>query len=230
MHKNSKSLERIGKINFNKYGSEMVVDVYNRKNDVWVVFIETGNRVHTNWDSFYKGEVRNVYDKSVLGVGYIGEGKYKTIINKKQTPQYATWRNMLRRCHDNKYLDRYPTYKDCHITQSWYNFQCFSEWHDNNYYEVQGEVMCLDKDILIKGNKLYSPDTCMFVPMRINSLFTKANANRGNFPLGVYFDATNNKYISACHNLNGKQEYLGRFYTVEEAFQSYKLFKEQITV
>ena len=65
---------------------------------------------------------------------------------------------------------------DCSVYEGWHNFQNFAKWYEDNYYEIEEEQMHLDKDILVKGNKVYSPDTCVFVPETINGLFVKSNA------------------------------------------------------
>ena len=101
------------------------------------------------------------------------------------------------------------------------------EWIDKNYYEIPGETMCLDKDILHKGNKIYSRETCIFVPQKINSLFVKSDKSRGEDPIGVY-QLPNGDYISRCWNGNGERIYLGLYSTKEEAFQVYKKYKEKV--
>ena len=83
----------------------------------------------------------------------------------------------------------------------------------------------LDKDILVKGNKLYSKDTCCFVPHEINMLLTKRDKARGEYPVGIYFHKATGKFMAQL-NINGKKKYLGYFTTAEEAFQAYKLAKE----
>jgi hypothetical protein len=217
--------ERLGAINKNTYGSTMKITEYNNSYDILVKF-EQGNTVHTNWQAFCKGEVTNVFDKSVCNVGYIGQGIYKTSENGKKTKINETWHKMLQRCYDEKFQEREPTYKGCFVCEDWLNFQNFGNWFDENYYEVQGEIMHLDKDILLKGNKIYSPDTCVFVPQRINCLFIKSDASRGNYPIGVNYHKVNNKYIARCNIDKGERKYLGSFNTPEEAFNSYKIFKE----
>jgi hypothetical protein len=87
--------------------------------------------------------------------------------------------------------------------------------------------MCLDKDILFKGNKIYSPETCVFVPSDINILFTKTNAKRGDFPIGVTYNKKVGKYQSRC-NVNSKLIHIDFFNTPEEAFFAYKIFKEKL--
>ena len=88
--------------------------------------------------------------------------------------------------------------------------------------------MCLDKDILVKGNKIYSPGTCVFVPENINLLFIKSNATRGKYPIGVSYDKSKNKFVSHCNNGKGKQIKLGIFNNSIDAFNAYKEFKENI--
>ena len=101
------------------------------------------------------------------------------------------------------------------------------KWINENYYEVPGETMCLDKDILCKGNKLYSRKTCIFVPERINNLFTKRDNARGENPIGITLNSLGN-YQVFCHNGNGGRDYLGTYPTKEEAFQVYKEYKEKV--
>ena len=125
---------------------------------------------------------------------------------------------------------REPTYKGCKVEDYLLNFQNMSEWLDENYYEVPGEVMHLDKDILCKGNKIYSRETCIFVPQRINSLFIKRDKLRGDYPIGISYHKRDNILEVWCRTIeeDSKGNYLGRFKPnqVEEAFQCYKTFKE----
>ena len=134
---------------------------------------------------------------------------------------------MLQRCYDSKFHEKYPTYKGCKVESYLLNFQNMCEWIENNYYEVLGEKMCLDKDILCKGNKIYSRDTCIFVPERINTLFTKRDNCRGKDPIGVDQLPSGN-YQVRCKNGYGKRIYLGTYSTKEEAFQVYKQYKEKV--
>ena len=100
-------------------------------------------------------------------------------------------------------------------------------WIEKNYYEVHGEVMHLDKDILCKGNKIYSRDTCIFVPKRINSLFVKCDKSRGKDPIGVDQLPSGN-YRANCYNEYGKSNHIGTYKTKEEAFYAYKEYKEKV--
>lgn len=97
-----KKIERIGKINTNKFGSNMKIVEYNSSNSTYVEF-EQGNRVHTSYEKFMLGSVKNPYDPSIFNIGYIGEGDYKASINRRHTPQYSVWKSMLERCYSEKW-------------------------------------------------------------------------------------------------------------------------------
>ncbi|MGM7720642.1 hypothetical protein [Metabacillus sp. Hm71] len=229
MRKDNLAKERIGQINNNNQGSLMEVVEYNRTKDVWVKFIDTGNLAHTTWIDFQNGRVKNVYDKTVFGVGYLGEGKYKSTINGKHTPQYLSWVRMLTRCYDGNFHKRQPKYRDCEVCEEWLNYQNFAKWHDENYYEINEEEMHLDKDILVKGNKLYSPEKCIFVPHRINALFVKGYKRRGELPLGVSRDPrVDNRYRISVKDGKNFNTSFGGFTTPLDAFMKYKEIKEEI--
>lgn len=219
-------IDRTGEINYNKYGSKMIIIKYRNANDIDVLFEEYGYIVeHTIFHNFKIGNIRCPYELSVYGVGYLGEGNYKTSENKKHTRSYNVWIDMIRRCYNPKCYEKYPTYKECFVCDEWHNYQNFAKWYEENYYEINNQRMHLDKDILHKGNKLYSKENCIFVPENINNLFVKCNSTRGDLPIGVTYDKRNEKY-SARYDVNGKKIYLGLYNTPQEAFQAYKKFKE----
>jgi hypothetical protein len=219
--------ERIGLVGKNNNGSKMKIIEYNRALDMWVQF-EKGKPVHTSWKAFLIGDVRNVYDKTIYGIGYLGEGKYKTSINGKQTPHYNSWKGLMERCYSERSLEKNISYVGCSVAEEWHNFQNYAKWFDENYYEVEGQRMELDKDILVKGNKVYSPNTCVFVPKRINLLFIKKDKTKDNLPIGVVWYERYKKYQVSCNDGNGKLVYLGRYTDIEESFEKYKTFKEHV--
>ena len=188
-------------------------------------------KIHTSYQHFEKGKVKNPYDREVYGVGYLGVGKYKSIENGKHTRVYEIWRGMLKRCYDPYYINKSLTYIDCYVCDEWLCFQSFAKWYYKNYYEVKDQRMELDKDILCKGNKIYSPETCVFVPQRINVLFIKRDAKRGKYPIGVSYCKEKNKLLVQCsvfENGKYKQRKIGRFPLNRpfQAFTIYKQFKE----
>ena len=81
---------------------------------------------------------------------------------------------------------------------------------------------------MVKGNKLYSEDVCIFVPHRINLLLIKSNASRGDLPVGVSWDKVTSKYKATCNNGSGTAKTIGRYSSVQEAFQAYKSYKESV--
>lgn len=219
-------LSRIGTIGYNNYGSRMIIVEYLDTNNIMVKF-EKGELIHANWYNFCKGNIRNPYDKTVYGIGCLGEGEYETTQNGKNTHSYKTWNGMLQRCYTEKYHQIQPTYKGCSVSEEWLNYQNFASWYKDNYYTLEGEVMCLDKDIVIKRNKIYSPESCVFVPQRINGLFVKTNSKRGCLPIGVSL-TRNNTFVARCQMGKGKVKHLGVYKTHEEAFITYKLYKEKL--
>lgn len=220
-----KKIDRIGEEKTNAFGSIMRIINYRRNDDIDVYFEEYGwTKCNVAYKDFNTGKIKCPYELRVFGVACVGDGDYKTKINGKHTKYYRSWRAMIQRCYDPKFHNKEPTYTGCTVHDSWLNFQVFAEWADKNYYKIEEEQICLDKDILCKGNKIYSPDTCIFVPKRINLLFTKSDGVRGDLPIGVYYHRK--KYNSHC-NINGKRKDLGSYDTPEEAFQVYKNFKEQ---
>ena len=194
-----KFIDRTGETRKDNFGTEIIIIKCNGCSDIIVEFQDKYKaKIHTNYQAFEKGKVKNPYHPNVYGVGYIGQGKYKTSVNGKNTEAYKTWKNMLRRCYDPYEINREPVYIDCYVCDEWLCFQNFAEWYYKNYYECNNEEMHLDKDILIKGNKIYSPETCVFVPQRINSLFTKSDASRGKYPIGVSWHKASNKFMTQC--------------------------------
>ena len=163
-------------------------------------------------------------NKLLYGVG-INDADYNTqpYVDSKQVmcKYYSTWRDMLKRCYDSKYQIKYPTYIGCSVCDEWLTFSNFKKW-----MEIQDwENKCLDKDILAQNNKVYSPETCIFVTNAINLLFIKNDAVRGEYKLGVSFRKDSGKYLAHC-NVNGKTKHLGYYLTEEEAYQVYKVFKQ----
>ena len=172
------SKNRLGEINNNKFGTSMKIIKYNLRSDIRIKFLDKhGFEMDTTYDNFKKGQIKNPYDPIVFGIGYVGEGKYLTQINHVTTKEYQVWNNLLARCYSDKQRKLHPAYEGCTVCDEWLNFQVFSEWCNENYYAIDNERVHIDKDILFKGNTLYSPETCLFVPQRINMIFMKKSKN-----------------------------------------------------
>ena len=219
-------MSRIGETKSNNFGSEMVIVGYRNNKDIDVYFPQYDwTFYHNTYRCFQQGKIKCPYESRVYHTGYLGEGRHKGSENGKETKVYSVWKGILQRCYDEKSLKKYPTYKDCEVCEEWHNFQNFAKWYEKNYYEIDGERMCVDKDILCKGNKVYSPTTCVFVPNRINGLFVKCNSKRGNYPVGVCKGRSG--YETYCSD-GVKRRNLGIYNTPYEAFSVYKEFKEKL--
>ena len=134
---------------------------------------------------------------------------------------YICWHAMVVRCNSSKVHNRQPAYIGCYVCEEWHYLSKFKEWFDEHY--VDG--FALDKDILVKGNREYSPKTCCFVPQEINCLLTMRKKCRNNLPIGVTYNKSSKKYVAQIHKKD-KMCGLGYFRTPEEAFQAYKVAKE----
>lgn len=154
------------KFNTKSFGVVEIVD-YRGTHDVDVVFLETGTKCTFEAGNIRKGTIKNPEKPNVFKVGYMGLGIYKAKVKGKNTKAYDRWSHMLRRCYCDIYQSKYPTYIGCSVCDEWHNFQNFAKWFHNNYPD-DGVAYDLDKDIKIPGNKLYSPETCMFATKKEN--------------------------------------------------------------
>jgi len=166
--------------------------------------------------------------QSVNGIGF-NDRKYPCWSGNSRTTEYATWSDMLLRCTE-KFWKKKPTYNGVTCSDNFKHFTFFYEWcHEQDGFgrkDENGKIWQLDKDLLLLGNKIYSEDTCVFVPHRINLLLVKSNASRGEFPIGVCFDNRDKRFYARCNNGSGKMKSLGGYTNKEDAFQAYKVFKE----
>ena len=221
-------IDRVGEVNYNKYGSKItIIEHMNASNTI--INFDNGYTKRSAYKEFKNGSIKSPYCKSVCGVGFIGEGEFKTATARKNNKMYECWRGILRRVHDKQMLDRCPTYRDVTICEEWYNFQNFAKWYEENYYEVEGQMMHLDKDILVRGNRIYSPDTCIFVPRDINVVVITYNKKKSKLPVGVSMCSDNIGYVATCNNDSGNH-YLGYFKTVYEASNTYKEHKRKTVI
>ena len=151
----------------------------------------------------------------VRGVGTNDVGGY---VDGVVSHWYTVWSDMLTRCYWEASLKRRPTYCGCVVTDEWKVASKFLEWFDENY--VKGWV--LDKDLLVRDNKLYGPDTCLFLPQEVNKFLTLRTLHRGDFPLGVRKYSKAGKYAGQASFGDGKRYRLGYFSTPEEAHRAWQ--------
>ena len=168
--------------------------------------------------------------KLVWGVGFNDKTR-PTRIDGKKVKEYDLWQHMLRRCSCEKLQTHYPTYKGCNVSNNFLHYSFFYDWCQEQIgfgkVDEKGRSWCLDKDLLLIGNKTYSETTCVFAPQEINKFFNEYGNARGDYPIGVCFHKRVGKFQAYC-NVNSKRQYLGYFDTPEEAFAVYKPFKEAL--
>lgn len=217
--------DRTGETNYSYYGQLMTIVKYRNATDLDVEF-EDGTIVkHKHYRNFVGRCIRNPNRPSVYNIGYMGIGEYNKI---NSCRAYDAWNKMFQRCYsDKKYTNsRYMSYQECEVDSAFYNFQYFCQWFYGNTWDNNCTV--LDKDILVKHNKIYSPDNCVLVDNRINCLFTFRSRERGVYPLGVRLNNKGDRYLAQCNSFEGKRIYLGSFLTPEDAFECYKQYKESV--
>jgi hypothetical protein len=148
-----------------------------------------------------KGDFKDKMSPSLYGVGFVGDGNHKPSKNGKNTKAYATWARMLERCYYEKYQARNPTYIGCTVDKEWHNFQCFAKWYHENY-PADGKDYQLDKDLLVKGNKIYSADTCCFLTPQQNTETSQAKRYQFVSPNGDKVTVFNLRRFCRENNLN----------------------------
>ena len=136
---------------------------------------------------------------------------------------YSTWQNTLMRAYCQKYHAQFPTYIGVTVCEEWHSFMAFRAWMMTQGWEGKQ----LDKDIIVPGNKVYSPATCVFVSSQINSLLLDCAAARGKWPIGVSWDKHAEKFIAKIRE-NGRLRHLGLFTTPEAAHRAYN--KEKVRI
>ena len=197
---------------------DCVVIQYRGANDITVKFKDTGFETITALHNLKKGEVKDRLKPSFYGVGVVGEAFVKN------DTMYNTWMCMLNRCYGAAHVKENSAYKDCSVSDNFKYYPYFKEWCENqigfNVLDDKGKTFALDKDILVKGNRVYSEDTCCFVPKEINNLLTRYTKESDTCK-GVYYNKKLGKFSA---HLLGK--YVGLFTTELEAFQVYKQAKE----
>ena len=214
----------VGKICKSKSSGDFKILKYNGSKDVEIQFINTGFETIATLGNIKNGKVKDLYLPSVYGVGIIGT-KYPSEVNRVKTKEYVLWQNMFQRCYSTTLKKRNPTYEGCEVSNNFKYFEYFYEWcHKQIGFNNEGWQ--LDKDLLIKGNKVYSEDFCVFIPSDINLLLTKSTASRGEYLIGVSWCKTNKAFKAQVSRSKGKSEYLGLFKTEIEAFNAYKIAKE----
>ena len=216
----------VGNIYTNKLGYEFQIMEYNNPHDLKIKF-KNGIIKHT--------DISHITTVTDTIVTQRNMGCYHSQpIHNYLAYKYWSWL-----CNRAIYKNNKLAYQDVQVCQEWYDFSNFEKWFEENYYEIPNCRMELDKDILIKKNKVYQPNACCFVPQEINSLLVSKNLEtvkhhfakntsptNQKLPVGVTWCNDKKKYRASI-NYHGNVKNLGRFNTIEEAFNVYKIAKEQ---
>ena len=218
----------VGKVCKSLNSGDFKIVKYNDAKNVDIQFINTGFETTATLNNIKSGGVKDPYVPSVYGVGVFGT-KYPSKINNVLTKEYGLWKSMLRRCYSDNFKKKNPTYEGCEVSDNFKSYEYFYEWcHKQIGFggDGSGNPFQIDKDLLIKGNKFYSENTCIFIPSEINLVLIKCTASRGEYLIGVCWNKTKKSFVAHVGKSKGKQEHLGYFKTEIEAFNAYKVAKE----
>ena len=176
--------------------------------------------------------------KSIYGVG-INDAPYQTLVQvtledkypsgqRRQKaiwkcPYFTKWLSMITRCYSKKFVDKNPTYRDCTVCVEWLYFMNFRKWMVTQDWEGKS----LDKDLLVKGDKVYSSETCIFIPQIVNTFITQRRISQ--YLVGVSRFERDDILRARCSNtFTGKGEHLGYFASEEQAHLTWKKRKHEL--
>ena len=214
----------VGKVCKSKSSGDFKILKYNDSKNVEIQFTNTGFETIVQLGDIKNGYVKDPHLPSVFGVGITGT-RYPVSEGGVLTKEYELWTGMLERCYSDGFKKKQPTYEGCEASENFKSYEYFYEWcHKQIGFTNKGWQ--LDKDLLVKGNKVYNENTCVFLPKEINSLLIKSTASRGKHLIGVYWHKKGKAFVAKVNKNKGKQEYLGLFKTELEAFNAYKKAKE----
>lgn len=218
----------IGMTNINNQGYEMTIIDYIKSDDIIVQFDDEYKTIrHCILGCFKKGAVSNPNHPSVYGFGIVDVDR-KHLIKEKE---YRIWTHMIHRCYvsDQYRSQRDLTYKDCIVCEEWRRYSNFYDWihSQENYKQWAKGGFSIDKDIIKKGNKIYCPEYCCLIPNYINNIFTKHDAKRGEYPIGVAINIYGTFTVTVRNYETNKNKHYGNFQTPKQAFCFYKKKKEE---
>jgi hypothetical protein len=200
---------------------------YRKSRSITVEFLNTGYRLDTELDRVKEGKLKDRRKPSVHSVGIVGEQPIST--NQKHHKEYQIWEGMLDRCYNKITQNKQPSYSDCSVSEYFLYYPNFKDWCNKQIgfksVDDKGKSFQLDKDILVKGNRVYSTDTCCFVPSEINSLMVGCKRKKGSSMVGTAYDKKLRKFRSSIVKC-GVKYHLGCYATEIEAFNAYREAKE----
>lgn len=197
------------------YGTFKIVN-YSSCTNVTIRFEDTGYTTTYSASQIKSGDMKDPLVPTYMGVGYLGIGPYNPTENKLA---HCRWMQMIRRCHSED--DIYKSYEETTVYKEWFCFQDFARWAEvQRGFYIEDAVWHLDKDLLVSGSKEYGPDSCCFLPQRINCMIGRA-------PVDGYYDSKNNDYGFGYTNTDGTN-YKRRFKSQEDGKLWYKENKERV--
>ena len=218
----------VGKVCKSLNSGDFKILKYNGRANVEIQFLKTGYEATVRLGDIRNGNLKDPYSPSVYSIGIVGT-KYPISEGGVLTKEYGLWVRMLERCYSDAYKKKQPTYEGCEVSDKFKSYEYFYEWcHKQIGFGVEGNgnPFQLDKDLLVKGNKVYSENTSVFIPREINQVLVKRTALRGEHLIGVYWHKRGKAFAAQVNKNKGKSEYLGLFTTEIEAFNAYKIAKE----
>lgn len=208
--------------NTNEGGSFTVIEFHSATNVIIRHNDEHGHIAKVSSCQVRNGNIRNPFYPTLYGVAYMGVGKHKAKIKGKSVQHYSIWTGAVMRCYCPVRLAKRPSYNGCTLSKEFLCYQNFAEWYTT--HESYGLGYELDKDLLVKGNKVYSAETCTLIPREINLAIRTDRKKNSDLPVGVLENKIGG-YIAGVR-IKSKDCHLGTFNTVEEASAAYVKAKE----
>jgi len=208
-----------------KQGGECEVVSINGSRKIGIRFLdEKRHEYEVASHNLIRGDVKNPYRPSVCGIGFSGVGRHGAWMDGKLSPVYLRWVNMMKRCYEVGGGGLNSSYDDCSVHPDWHNLQSFGDWACSQPNWGR-EEMDLDKDLLVRGNRIYGPDTCLLIPRRLNYLLVRRPKSKG-LPVGVH--RVGERFEAKCRSADSTYASLGRFSCPDEAFAVYRAYKESV--
>lgn len=230
----------VGDKRINSEGFEYVITHYEDAHNVEITWF-SGEKEWVESAHAHKGTTKYLNKRGTFGVGYLGYGRF--IPGEKRIPHgcermphnlWRAWVRMLERCVGDRVKN--PSYEGCTFDESWVNCQSFIEWgilqkgHDR--LESNGKTWQLDKDILVNGNRVYSPETCVFVPNEINTHFKDVEKGKDGYygvnEIEPKHPNAKRGWVARCCNVKKEREYLGFYDNPTDAYIAYRTRKIEV--
>lgn len=221
-HHQTMTHELVGKVFPTNSCGDVIVESYQNCNNITICFVNSGFRKRTRMDKLRSGAIRDNSRKIIKynGEEFIGCGV--GLPYEQNRHAYYQWRSIMMRCYKKKRDNFCSAYDGCTMSKEWHDFKNFVLWYDRH---KKTDKCCVDKDLLVKGNKVYCAERCCLVPIQINNAIIKQKSRRGDYPIGVRWSKAHKKF-GASIALFGRCKNLGWYNSVTEAFEAYKERKE----